>query len=74
MEEEQKEAQSTEEQKKPKESPYAPAPEEPTQEAIDGIRFDFNYGLRIRTPDDDSKWRIAFRDMDTDVLMYDSEI
>lgn len=63
-----------EEQKKFKESPYAPAPDEPTQEAIDGIRFDFNYGLRIRTPDAGDKWRIVFRDIDTDVTMYDSEI
>ena len=37
---------------------FAPPPETPTQEAVEGIRFDFNCGLRVSFPKEGAKYRL----------------
>ena len=52
--------------------PFGAIPEIPTQEAIDGIRFDFNFGLRVKIPKTDGKsYRIRFVDLDNKCNLYD---
>jgi len=51
---------------------YGKIPDEPTQEAIEGIRFDFNDGIRIRFPN--TGYRVMFSDIDTGVILYNNEI
>ena len=49
---------------------YAPPPETPTQEAVGGIRFDFNFGLRVAFPKDGDGYRLLFRDLDSGIVLY----
>ena len=51
--------------------PFGPIPPEPTQEAIDGIRFDFNFGLRVKLPKSDTSYRIRYVDLDNMCNLYD---
>ena len=39
-------------------------------EAVDGIRFDFNCGLRVAFPKDGGEYRLMFRDLDSGVVLY----
>lgn len=57
----------------PKESTFVLPPETPTLEAVDGIRFDFNNGLRIKFPDK-GEYRCVFKDLDTDCLLYSMDV
>lgn len=41
-----------------------------TQEAVDGIKYDFNDGLRILFPQNGKKYRCLFADNDTDIVLY----
>ena len=59
-------------QKKQK-SIYGPVPSVPTQEAADGIRFDFNDGLRVSFPDNGKTYRVAFADPDTGTILYSAD-
>ena len=52
-------------------TPFGDLPEIPTQEAIDGIRFDFNFGLRVKIPKGDKSYRIRFVDLDNKCNLYD---
>jgi len=53
---------------------FVPPPETPTMDAADGIRFDFNNGLRVRFPDKGEECRLVFRDLDTDCLLYSMDV
>ena len=53
-----------------KPSPFAPPPEWPTQEAVGGVRFDFNNGLRVSFPKDGDEYRCLFRDLDSGVVLF----
>ena len=57
----------------PKEPTFVPPPETPTLEAAEGIRFDFNNGLRIKFPDK-GEYRCVFKDLDTDCLLYSMDV
>lgn len=57
----------------PKEPTFVLPPETPTREAADGIRFDFNNGLRIKFPDK-GEYRCVFKDLDTDCLLYSMDV
>src|SRR5574344_3074008 len=57
----------------PKEPTFVLPPETPTLEAVDGIRFDFNNGLRIKFPDK-GEHRCVFKDLDTDCLLYSMDV
>ena len=50
---------------------FGAIPEFPTQEAIDGLKFDFNDGLRVRLPDGAKPYRIRFVDLDNKFSVYD---
>jgi autotransporter strand-loop-strand O-heptosyltransferase len=53
--------------------PWAyPAPAAiPTQEAPDGIRYDFNLGARVTLPP--GEWRVRLRDLDTGNILFETE-
>ena len=57
----------------PKEPIFVLPPETSTLEAADGIRFDFNNGLRIKFPDK-GEYRCVFKDLDTDRLLYSMDV
>ncbi|MDD4817677.1 MAG: hypothetical protein PHI85_06885 [Victivallaceae bacterium] len=42
-----------------------------TQEAVDGIRFDFNDGLRVFTSDNGKNYLLRVNDLDTKSLLYE---
>ena len=49
---------------------WAPPPETPAMEAIGGVRFDFNCGLRVAFPKDGGEYRLLFRDLDSGIVLY----
>ena len=51
--------------------PFGDIPPVPTQEAIDGIRFDFNDGLRVWLPKGAKPYRIRFVDLDNKFTVFD---
>lgn len=51
---------------------YGKVPDEPTQKAVEGIRFDFNDGIRIKFPNDG--YRVCFSDLDTGIILYNSDV
>ena len=55
----------------PPPNPFGDIPEVPTQEAIDGIRFDFNFGLRVKIPENETGYRVRFVDLDNKCDLYD---
>ena len=62
----------------PKENAYGDIPAIPVVEAVEGIRFDFNSGLRVFFPKDGNgenqrKYHLKFSDADTGLVMYDSD-
>lgn len=58
---------------KPKKPTFVPPPVCPTQEAVNGIRFDFNNGLRVQFPEY-GEYRCVFRDLDTECLLYSMDV
>ena len=57
----------------PKEPTFVLPPTEPVLEAVDGIRFDFNNGLRVRFPEK-GEYRCVLKDLDTDCLLYSMDV
>ncbi len=57
----------------PKEPTFALPPEVPVMETVDGVRFDFNHGLRVRFPET-GDFRCVFKDLDTDCLLYSMDV
>ena len=62
----------------PKGNAYGDIPAIPVVEAVEGIRFDFNSGLRVFFPKDEKeenqrKYHLKFSDADTGLVMYDSD-
>lgn len=49
---------------------YAQSPALPTQEAVDGIRYDFNDGARILIPNNGKQYHVLLKDVDTGTVMY----
>lgn len=52
---------------------FIPPPEQPVMETPDGIRFDFNDGLRVQFPKEGGPWHITFRDLDTGIILGDGD-
>ena len=52
--------------------PFGAIPPEPTQEAIDGIRFDFNDGLRVKLPEGAKPYLIRFFDLENQFTAFES--
>ncbi|MBE6377955.1 MAG: autotransporter strand-loop-strand O-heptosyltransferase [Lentisphaerae bacterium] len=51
---------------------FGDIPKIPTQDAIDGIKFDFNDGLRVQIPKGAKSYRIRFVDLGTKSCVYDT--
>ena len=53
--------------------PYPAPAETPTQDAADGINFDFNEGARVRLPArTGGQWRVRLRDLNTGNILFES--
>lgn len=52
---------------------FGDIPLEPTQKAVEGIRFDYCHGLRVLFPDA-GEYRLVMRDGDTGTCVYDQEV
>ncbi len=50
---------------------YPPPSDQPTQEALGGIRFDFNLGARVTLPHGFG-WKIRLTDLDTGNMLFES--
>ena len=59
---------------KPDERVYGDISDLPVMEAIEGIRFDFNDGIRVALPPNGKSWRIAFSDLDSGLFLYNSVV
>ena len=59
---------------KNKERLYGDIPAMPIFEAVQGIKYDFNSGLRIFFPQNDKKYHLQFFDDDKNLLLYDSDV
>jgi len=53
---------------------YGRIPERPVLDAVEGIKFDFNDGIRVAIPPAGREYRVAFSDMDTGVYLYNNII
>jgi len=52
--------------------PSYPSPSEtPTQIGPEGIRYDFNHGVRVQVPV--GEWRVRFTDLDTSTVFFDGK-
>lgn len=51
---------------------FGEIPKEPTQEAIDGIRFDFNDGLRVKLPGSAKPYLVRFFDTENKFTAFES--
>lgn len=69
---EEKEEAKVEQQPK-KESLYGAVTTIPTVDAVNGIRYDFNSGLRVYFPKDENQYHLQFIDDDTGIVMYDGD-
>ncbi|MGE4563714.1 MAG: autotransporter strand-loop-strand O-heptosyltransferase [Victivallaceae bacterium] len=52
---------------------YGKIPPVPTLDAVNGIKFDFNEGIRILFPPDGKEYRVQFSDIDTGVILYSAD-
>lgn len=53
---------------------YALCSNDPVLEAVEGILYDFNNGIRVKFPSDGEPWRIIFKDLDTGTILYNQDI
>ena len=52
---------------------YGEVPRIPTQDAVEGIRFDFNDGIRILFPQNGKNYHVTFTDIDTGIILYSAD-
>lgn len=55
------------------ESVFGNIPIEPTQNAVEGIKFDFNHGIRILLPQNGKEYHVTFLDIDTGVILFSAD-
>ena len=65
---------ATENAKSAPEPTYAGIPVEPTQDAVEGIKFDFNDGIRILIPKGEKGYFIRFSDTEAGVVLFQGEV
>lgn len=53
---------------------YGDIPAIPVMEAVDGIKFDFNNGVRVYLPDKGKEYIVVFSDLDTGVVLYNNTV
>ena len=56
-----------------KENAYGDITAIPVIDAVEGIKFDFNSGLRVFFPQTDKKYHLKFSDADSGLVMYDAD-
>eukprot|EP00828_Plagiopyla_frontata_P029397 TRINITY_DN38036_c0_g1_i1.p2 TRINITY_DN38036_c0_g1~~TRINITY_DN38036_c0_g1_i1.p2 ORF type:complete len:182 (+),score=10.22 TRINITY_DN38036_c0_g1_i1:157-702(+) len=54
-------------------SVYGDIPSEPVMEAVEGIKFDFNHGIRVKLPRNEQEYRVTFSDIDTGVILFSAD-
>ena len=52
---------------------YGDVPQIPVLEAVEGIRFDFNDGIRILFPHNGKEYHVTFSDIDTGIILYSAD-
>lgn len=52
---------------------YGEIPQIPVLEAVEGIRFDFNHGIRILFPHTEKTYHVTFSDIDTGIILYSAD-
>ncbi len=52
---------------------YGEIPQIPVLDAVEGIKFDFNHGIRVLFPKNDKIYHVTFSDMDTGVILYSND-
>ena len=52
---------------------YGEVPQIPTMDAVDGIKFDFNEGIRILFPHNGKEYHVTFTDIDTGIILYSAD-
>ena len=52
---------------------YGDVPQIPTQDAVEGIKFDFNDGIRILFPHNGKEYHVTFTDIDTGIILYSAD-
>ena len=55
------------------ESVFGNIPAVPTQDAVEGIKFDFNHGIRILLPQNGREYHVTFLDIDTGVILFSAD-
>lgn len=56
------------------ESAYEPISLEYMFDAVEGIKYDFNEGLRVKFPKESGPWRIIFKDSASDVILFNQDV
>lgn len=65
----------TKQQPKPQGKPYCPPPALPWMDAVDGIKYDFNDGMRVKIPKSaPRKYRVVFADTDSGLVVYSADV
>ena len=57
----------------PQPSIYGEMPRVPVLDAVEGIKFDFNEGIRIMLPQNGKEYRVKFSDIDTGIILYQAD-
>ena len=52
---------------------YGEIPQIPVLDAVEGIKFDFNHGIRILFPRNSKIYHVTFLDIDTGVILFSSD-
>ncbi|MBQ9366444.1 MAG: hypothetical protein IJT83_01585, partial [Victivallales bacterium] len=52
---------------------YGEIPQIPVLDAVEGIKFDFNHGVRIFFPHNEKTYHVTFMDIDTGVILYSND-
>lgn len=57
-----------------KKKSYGKVPALPSFEAVEGIRYDFCFGLRVSFPDTDGRYHLRFWNADTGLALFDADV
>lgn len=52
---------------------YGEVPQIPVLDAVEGIKFDFNDGIRILFPHNGNEYHVTFTDIDTGIILYSND-
>ena len=60
-------------QQHPQNKIYGDVPSIPVLDAVEGIKFDFNDGIRILFPHNGKEYHVTFTDIDTGIILYSAD-